>query len=683
MSPIANPVRAGITSLRSVSGLAMLLDPAEGMIQTSAGSTPATANNDPVGKATDLGRNGNSPLQGTDSRRGTLKTNIVNGYPVVRFNPALTQFLRAAAVSAGLTGSAVTFVAVVKAANLGASNFLLDGSTNAASRKGVFVSASGRWSVHGGGTSFPGPANSADFCIIIACSAGASSYIRVNGAHVAGSVTASNLVGLTLAANSTPSLYGDLDFAILGGYGRALTASECGGLERFLSRKFNITTPAIAIKTPTIALPLMRQRSALGTASLPVTGAYSLSIASGAPVVQGRFAGGAWSDVGAAFASDGTFGGNVAAVAGQGAVEVRAASNIGISDTTGVYAASVGDVFLIGPAQSNGQGRLDNFQDWFHATLEPQMFRESVTFWRDLAEPTDSDSSWGSIWPLLATLIMAQENVPVGFITTAEGGTGLVAPSANWAVGGNSFDNCVLKVAQSGVNGLKAMLSLIGEEDAKNGTSTAAFVAAYSASLDGLQAAFGLGPVKAILCQIGPNTVAGVTREKIDAIRTAVTRLWDEDPDVLEGALFHDLVLTDTVHLTSDTHGQIAAGRIFRAVNYHLYGGTQGPAPRFLSATKVDATHIDVAFTLGGTTSLVVGASPTLGWIVTDAGGTRAVTAVALQNATTLRLTLGTALGANPVITFGSGNDSSGCTILDNGTYPAPPVPFLNKTVSV
>jgi hypothetical protein len=63
-----------------------------GTWQLSTLTTPAVADGDPVGGWTDQTVNGHSPVQATATKRGTLKLNMRNGLPVIRFD-GVTQFL--------------------------------------------------------------------------------------------------------------------------------------------------------------------------------------------------------------------------------------------------------------------------------------------------------------------------------------------------------------------------------------------------------------------------------------------------------------------------------------------------------------------------------------------------------------------------------------------------------------
>lgn len=68
-----------------VSGLAIWLRSDLGLYQEAAGTTPATANNHPVGLWKDQSGNGRNFQTGTTTRP-LLQTGILNNHPVIRFN---------------------------------------------------------------------------------------------------------------------------------------------------------------------------------------------------------------------------------------------------------------------------------------------------------------------------------------------------------------------------------------------------------------------------------------------------------------------------------------------------------------------------------------------------------------------------------------------------------------------
>jgi hypothetical protein len=83
--------------------------------QDSGATTPAVADNDPVGLITDVSANANHPFASGGSRP-VLKTNIVNGHPVWRFDGTRTmQFTGSGGFSND--GASFSYFAVVKPAD--------------------------------------------------------------------------------------------------------------------------------------------------------------------------------------------------------------------------------------------------------------------------------------------------------------------------------------------------------------------------------------------------------------------------------------------------------------------------------------------------------------------------------------------------------------------------------------
>jgi hypothetical protein len=82
--------------------------------QESTRSTPATADDDPVGSADDLSGNGKHAIQATAGARATLKTNIQNSKPILRFDGTADNLLTASIAHGIGTGNfyVATFVIV-------------------------------------------------------------------------------------------------------------------------------------------------------------------------------------------------------------------------------------------------------------------------------------------------------------------------------------------------------------------------------------------------------------------------------------------------------------------------------------------------------------------------------------------------------------------------------------------
>jgi hypothetical protein len=95
LSP-ANPATPkGAFSPSSIAGLQLWLDASDsGTLYTdSAGSTPATADGDPVGRWADKSGNNNHTIQADGTKKPLLKVNILNGKSIIR-NDGVNDFLK-------------------------------------------------------------------------------------------------------------------------------------------------------------------------------------------------------------------------------------------------------------------------------------------------------------------------------------------------------------------------------------------------------------------------------------------------------------------------------------------------------------------------------------------------------------------------------------------------------------
>lgn len=162
--------------------------------------------------------------------------------------------------------------------------------------------------------------------------------------------------------------------------------------------------------------------------------------------VQVSFNGGAF--VALAAAARGPFTGTVADQAGQGAITFRLAT--GESQVS--YAnVALGDLFVIA-GQSNASGRGTNNQSYSHATLKAMLFGNDYA-WKELADPVDSPTNQvdsvsadtfpaaaGTVWPLVATAIMAATGRVCAFVPCAQGATGIT----DWLPGAYRYDRATL-----------------------------------------------------------------------------------------------------------------------------------------------------------------------------------------------------------------------------------------------
>ena len=337
--------------------------------------------------------------------------------------------------------------------------------------------------------------------------------------------------------------------------------------------------------------------------------------------------------------------------------------------------ASFDKVFLVA-GQSNAQGHFTNEQS-YTGSDDAYVFDEDDTAWRTLEDPTDSDVAYGSVWPIVASRISDNHGEVVAFITTADGGTGLVAPDADWAQGGANYNNASSRLTASNTYKLSAILWYQGERDVFNSTAQAAYQTALSQMIDDFQSDSGYSSVKFIGALIGEYDGGGDS--DINNIRNAIINRWDNDPDFLPGPTGHDQSFADGLHWETNDEATTLANRWYRCIAYHLYGGTESPrGPQFVSAVR-SGTTVTVTFT-GGQGALQ-NATDTTGWRFTDNGTPITINSAAANGTNAVDLTLASTPSGTELISYSQGNDVGG-TLRDSGTYPLPAEPFVDEAVS-
>jgi hypothetical protein len=317
------------------------------------------------------------------------------------------------------------------------------------------------------------------------------------------------------------------------------------------------------------------QRDGSGEADIPITGTYR-----GTPdSIEASWNGGAWAVIDAAPAGN-TFSGTLAGQSqGQGTLQVRFSWDH--SATASRPYIGIGDVFVVA-GQSNASGYATNNQAYSHATLKATMFAKDY-LWHNLSDPTHTNANVvdavtndteaaerGSIWPLLATEIMAHENVPVAFIVCAKGSTGLLDGIGYWPAAVDHLDRTTLYGAMHyrthQANGVKALLWWEGESEINTSRSEAEYHAALVALATDVVADLG---VKVMPCKLQDCTDKSETN-----VNNAIGDAWTNHSDViLTGPDLHGLTTDDTWHLISDINQQTAADLWWAALHVALYGG--------------------------------------------------------------------------------------------------------------
>jgi hypothetical protein len=429
-----------------------------------------------VASLTDFGPSGFHAVQATESRKPTKTANALNGRSGLTFTAAQGQRLVTPAFASAIPQPVTMFM--VGKAN-GDNQYLCDGIA-VGNRMAILRTSTGDWGLVTQGVQLSGVANDGEYAIICAVFNGASSKIRVNGVETRGTLGADELTGLIVGSNQPSNLH--LDGVVIRhfGYNRLLTETEIARCERYLRDRTAIDVGwEVLFPQPRYVY----QRMSPST-DLLIEGVWQLfdTMPTG---IEVRYKGGAWTNIGATINADGTWSGVLPAQTdGQGTLEVRRADVP--ADTRTVAYVGVGDVFLVA-GQSNAEGHFDNNQVYSHGSLVASLWRQTSSVPDDLTDPTDSDSNDGSAWPPLATHIMADQNVPVMFVTAAQSGSGLLAPE-DWRPDvGDAYTEAVEVVANARHSRLKGVLWYQGENDAAGEISTEDYKAALSDMLDALQ----------------------------------------------------------------------------------------------------------------------------------------------------------------------------------------------------
>lgn len=409
------------------------------------------------------------------------------------------------------------------------------------------------------------------------------------------------------------------------------------------------------------------------TAPIAISGTYTVS--SGELVaVQVRHAGGSWMTLDAAPAA-GAFSGAVTLPAGVGTLEVRlndSASTGSVSDVL------VGEVFVIA-GQSNAQGQGTSAQT-YGGTLGSKRYRAGA--WSNTADPVGANTSNGSPYPMLATLLEDELGIPIAFVAgDTVGGTGLLFPDADWSPGGDNYENTVNIVNASGINGARAILWYQGERDASLGRSQTDYQNGLSAMLDAFQAdCLSLSSAKLVAALIGE---ASATDAQINAIRAAVINRWETDADIFPGPTAHAVFdPSDNLHWITVAEMERLSRMWARTILGNFFSGESPRGPRVASTVVGDGTtyttsQIAITFT-GGVGNLTNGTS-TPGWLVSDYNGSRTVVS-ASASGNTLVLTCDQELVSAVTISYASGDDARQSTITDSGTIVGlAPEPIISR----
>lgn len=363
--------------------------------------------------------------------------------------------------------------------------------------------------------------------------------------------------------------------------------------------------------------------------------------------------------------------------AGQGSLIVRCVSSpdcLAQSNFVGV-----GEVFVIA-GQSNASGRAHRLNRYDHQTLRATVFSGTGN-WHNANDPlhTQDQKTKGSVWPLLATHIMEDQNVPVAFIATAMGGTGLVA-NGHWnPPNGSRYRNMVELVGRSEVNAVRSVLFFQGERDISHGIPEQEY---FTELLNLARVTRDTLPGRPIMLvgQTGFYGPKGNASHDIDAIRFAQARAWDSLDYIFPGPVTFDLSpLADGIHFTEDNHIRILAERWWASIRSAIYGSGQRRGPRGTKAYLMPDKQT-VAVLFKHEASSMESDDPARGFQVVDGSSDVPVIAAEIREPDTVFLHTDRALQADEVrVNYGSGNRPG--RLYAAGNIPLPAEPFTGMPV--
>lgn len=303
--------------------------------------------------------------------------------------------------------------------------------------------------------------------------------------------------------------------------------------------------------------------------------------------------------------------------------------------------------------------------------MTPQMFGNDYVV-KTLADPVDSNSGQvdtissdanaaGSIWPLLATHIMAHTGTAVLFVPCALGGTSITQwlPGANHQNRATLYGSMIYRALQvSGLGTIKGVLWWQGETDAVDGMSQAT----YNGHLDTIANAINddLG-VPLVPCQL--QSSVGINDANELAINLAIAEAWNDNANVRRGPDLRDIGSNDSFHLTSDTNLQRAASRWWFALYNAFYEDNHAMASILFAKKNVAWATVIKLFPQSGTEWI---ASPTIATGDFKRTGYDAAGSVtlAIDNPTTLPVTVPAGSG-NVVVLLSSAEMNNDIVMLD------------------
>jgi len=268
--------------------------------------------------------------------------------------------------------------------------------------------------------------------------------------------------------------------------GGALSGTGSGGTDIGLNL---VVMNVVLILSPSETELIQRDMPA-NTADIAISGTYSGPLAPTA--IEASFNGGSFATIDASPVG-GSYSGTLSAQSsGNGDLVIRFVNDVSVISTQSNVA--IGAKFLFW-GQSNFSGRADNAQTYTGTAGFFHKYTVTTDAWEIGSDPFDTSTVTGSLFPLLANLLVGQLGVPVAFIGVAEGSTTL----SQWQPGQTLNTRMIDFITNSGGSNIEAVASWIGESDATAGTLEATFKSEYNTVIDQLKT---LTSIDSVLCGI-------------------------------------------------------------------------------------------------------------------------------------------------------------------------------------
>jgi hypothetical protein len=369
--------------------------------------------------------------------------------------------------------------------------------------------------------------------------------------------------------------------------------------------------------------------------------------------------------------------------AGQSALEVRSARDPAVVCRR--ECVGIGDIYVIA-GQSNASGRSRQRFAYASTTWRAALFGNDDR-WRELRDPVDAPdgqtddvsrdaNAGGSVWPEVATVLLAEQRVPVAFVPCARSTTSIALWSPRRGATrarGTLYRSMVRRVAAAGGR-VRAVLWWQGERDARFLTPARA----YGAALARLSAAVWRDfRAPMVVAQIGDfddrYPAAGV-----DAIRRAQQRSWAQ-PHIVPGPVLYDIDLEDEVHFLAPDDVNAAARRWAAAIQRGVLRTDFGTTPRVLRAELANGGRAILL-----TTDSELAPTAGLGGFVVRAAGLPVPVEGAAADGRVIRLALVGAATEPCTVSLGEGRSAAGAAVpTDPSAWRLPMAPLVRLPVLV